>query len=542
MLREIIQAAHSETISPQEALLLATPEMLRDASYDRLDTTTYGAQDCFSSIGTPGVGTGRAVYSRHEAEQAISNLQPYILWLDETNSEDMHVLLHPYAKGIVTRKGGITSHAAMIALQHGIPSVIGVGDTEIEGLRNGDIITIEGQHGVIRQGAIAPIIAQKENPDIQALVAMALDMEHTSPHCRPIRIRAIADTAEEVSAAVARGADGTGLCRTENNFFQEDRLEWFQQLILAQDEQHRTQALVMLKQYEKEDFKRIFRASDGKEVRIRLMDAPLNEFMPSEDAESEEIERLSRKLGISTSALESSIHETKEHNPMLGGKRAVRLGISRPEIYRAQAQAFFEAAAEVTREGIDIKPALFVPLVSFPTELEFVKNLVMEEKAHADKKYGQEIPFRFGMMAEIPSACLSMGRMARHLDFISCGMNDLTQTTHGLSRDDTSQEVALYLRQGLLKEDPFQSVTEEVAEMIAIAAQRGKAANPLMEVSVCGAQTIPTDSMQRCYTAGVEFVSVEMPLIEQAIIQSARVALMQGRSQSRNTAQARRVR
>ena len=524
--RLVLEAYQNKDITDKDVIGLIDPEKVINLSYARLAPENYTETDVLSSIGVFGVGVGKIAKSLSEAARYIEDNVDFIYAVHETGPNDIHVMFDGHCKGFITAVGGAASHAAVIAIQQSKPGVIGVGEHNIQSLKSDDLVTIDGQARVVLQGLHEPIPAQKELLKEVAVIAQGIEGDTFSTKGRKKPgVKGSADLPKDVAKCIDMGADGVGLCRTEHCFFKEGRLEWFRILILADDEKLKQQALEKLYEFEKEDFVGLLQAVKGKGLRVRLLDAPLHEFMPGEHDDCEELDNLADKLKISIGELEEKIESLKEKNPMLGGNRAVRLAIMQPEIYRTQARAYMDAIVEVINQELEVNPSIFIPLVSLPKEVPFIVSIIREEQEEASRKAGFEIPLKVGIMAETPAACLAMGEIAPHIDFISCGMNDLAQMTFGFSRDDMGPAIADYLMKGILDEDPFTIVSEQVAEMVAIAAERGRRTNPKLEVSVCGAQSADHQSMTRLYAAGVDSVSVASNLVHIALIEATRAFL-----------------
>lgn len=464
-------------------------------------------------LGTPGAATGKVARSIEEADRLIEAREPFILVLPETRPEYIRYI--EQAAGVVTLQGGITSHAAIITRQKGIPAIIGCGAAD---LQSGEEVTLDGSAGIVVHGPAPIRAAEPDNTDLSALLTAADGLSSETAH--HITVKANADTPEDAAKARRLGAQGIGVVRTEHMFSAEDRLPHMQAMIMAANAEERQQHLDALFDMQKQDFKGILEAMDGLPVTIRLLDAPLHEFMPHD---ADDIDELATMFGVRYGDIEQRIEDLTESNPMLG-KRAVRLGILIPEIYEMQARAILEAATELMSEGKQPKTRIMIPLVSEVGEVKEVTDTIRQAAA----KIGEGCAdFQTGIMVETPAACLNAAAFARHADFFSFGTNDLTQTTLGLSRDDTAEVIAHYLSKGIYQVDPFQTLHPQVAELMEMAVSRGKAANPNLDVSVCGEHGGDPASIRTCQEISVDVVSVSPPRIPVSRLVAAQAMLSQ---------------
>jgi len=454
---------------------------------------------------SPGAAVGQVVFSADEAESWAKDGKKIILVRIETSPEDVGGM--DAAQGILTSRGGMTSHAAVVARGWGKPCVAGCGDVVINytnksfkvgntTVNEGDWISINGSSGEVIQGA-------QELVDAQMSEDFATFMEWADA-IRPIQVRTNADTPEDAEKAIAFGAEGIGLCRTEHMFFEGDRIQSVREMILAKSEEARKAALNKLLPYQREDFIGIFRAMSSMPVTIRLLDPPLHEFLPHDHAGKVEMAEL---MGISVDEVEAKLHELHEFNPMLG-HRGCRLGITFPEITAMQTRAIIEAAVESKNSGIDPYPEIMVPLIGTVEEFLNQKKLIQETAEQVFNETGTRIEYLIGTMIEVPRAALTADRIAKEADFFSFGTNDLTQMCFGYSRDDAGKFLPGYVEHKILPEDPFQVLDQEgVGQLVQIASERGRAANSTLKVGICGEHGGEPNSVEFCYRMGLDYVS-----------------------------------
>ncbi len=473
----------------------------------------------------PGGATGRIVLTPERAEERAAAGETVILVRIETSPEDVHGM--HVAEAIVTAKGGMTSHAALVARGWGKTCVVGCGALEIDVaagtvtvgdtvLREGDVITVNGTKGVLYAGELPLIVLDPERHEHLARFLGFCD------ELRRLGVRTNADRPEDAAQARRFGAEGIGLCRTEHMFFGEERIRAMREMILAETPEERARALEKLLPYQKEDFKGIFRAMEGLPVTVRLLDPPLHEFVPHEDAQ---IRELAETMGKDPEAVRTRVAQLREMNPMLG-HRGCRLGISYPEITRMQARAVLEAAAELRKEGVDARPEIMVPLVGHVAELQDQKRLILEVAEEVKRATDvDDLPFLVGTMVEVPRAALTAGEIASEAEFFSFGTNDLTQMTCGFSRDDAGSFLPLYVDRGISPKDPFQSIDQEgVGQLVALGTERGRAARPDLKVGVCGEHGGDPDSIAFFHRVGLDYVSCSpfrVPIARLAAAQAA---------------------
>jgi len=473
---------------------------------------------------SPGAASGLIVFDSDTAERRTEMGDDVILVRTETSPEDIHGM-HA-AKGILTARGGMTSHAAVVARGMGRPCVSGAGTVSINNetkimkvgdreLKEGDLLTIDGSNGQVMAGRVDTIQPELVG-DFGVLMVWA-------DKVRRLGVRTNAETPLDCQVARDFGAEGIGLCRTEHMFFDANRITAVRQMILAPDEKGRRVALAKLLPEQRDDFRQIFEVMVGLPVTIRLLDPPLHEFLPHQQSEFEEVAKAA-DVGVET--LKQRANELHEFNPMLG-HRGCRLGVTYPEIYEMQARAIFEAACEVAEASGEAPiPEVMIPLVATARELELMKDVVnrMAKEVFAEK--GREIEYLVGTMIELPRAALMAGAIAEHGEFFSFGTNDLTQTTLGVSRDDAGRFLTQYVDKGIFPRDPFVSLDiEGVGQLIEIAAERGRAARPGIKLGICGEHGGDPASIAFCEQTGLDYVSASPYRVPIARLAAAQAAL-----------------
>lgn len=493
-------------ITEEQAVLRIEP-----SSLDQLLHPTIDPRVTRQVIGTglpasPGAATGAIVFTAEEAVEAEAEGRKVILLRVETSPEDIHGM-HA-AEGILTTRGGMTSHAAVVARGMGIPCVVGAGTMRIDQrnerllgigvtLKKGDIITIDGSAGQVLKGEV-PMIQPELSGDFGRIMGWA-------DRLRRMTVRTNADTPADARAARSFGAEGIGLCRTEHMFFEGERIHVMREMILAVDETGRRLALDKLLPMQRLDFTGLFTVMHGLPVTIRLLDPPLHEFLPKTD---DEVAEVAFAMGMEATALRQRVDALHEFNPMLG-HRGCRLAISYPEIVEMQARAIFEAAIAAAKEtGAAVVPEIMVPLVGLRTELDYVKARIDEVAGKVMNEAGMKIDYLVGTMIELPRAALRAHVIAEAAEFFSFGTNDLTQTTFGISRDDASAFIPTYQRKGIIEHDPFISLDfDGVGELISIAAERGRRTRNDMKLGICGEHGGDPASIRFCETIGLDYVS-----------------------------------
>jgi pyruvate,orthophosphate dikinase len=515
-------------IDEREALLRQEPERLEELLHPTFDRTQPARVIARGLGASPGAAVGRVVFSADDAAQWAERGEAVILVRTETSPED--VIGMRVAHGILTARGGATSHAAVVARGMGKCCVTGCGALDIDYhaqsmrvatadgapivVRQGDTISLDGATGEVMLGAVAlrdPVL-----PDAFERLMRWAD------GARRLRVRANADTPEDAALARQFGAEGIGLCRTEHMFFGEDRILAVRQMILADDEPGRRAALAKILPMQRDDFRGILRAMAGLPVTIRLLDPPLHEFLPQQPAE---IADVAVALGVAPAEVARRIEALHEFNPMLG-HRGVRLAVTYPEIYEVQVRAIIEAACALTAEGVRVVPEIMIPLVGLADELRMVRASVVATAETVMAELGVSVEFTVGTMIELPRACIVADAIAEHADFFSFGTNDLTQTTFGLSRDDASRFLPAYVAQGLLAVDPFVELDREgVGGLIHLGIERGRSVRPTLKVGICGEHGGNPASVEFCHQEGFDYVSCSPYRVPIARLAAAQAAL-----------------
>ncbi|MBM3601127.1 MAG: pyruvate, phosphate dikinase [Alphaproteobacteria bacterium] len=480
---------------------------------------------------SPGAAAGRVVFSADEAEEKARDNQGVILVRVETSPEDIHGM-HA-AQGILTTRGGMTSHAAVVARGMGRPCVSGAGELRIDyaagtmfvrgtTIKAGDMITIDGSTGEVMLGEV-PTIQPELSGDFAAVMKWA-------DETRKLGVRANAETPVDARMAVKFGAEGIGLCRTEHMFFDADRIVAVREMIMASDEAGRRKALDKLLPMQRADFVELFRIMEGLPVTIRLLDPPLHEFLPHTDSEIAEVAKAS---GVDAGQLRHRVIELKENNPMLG-HRGCRLAITFPEIYEMQARAIFEAVASVQKEtGKKVTPEVMIPLAATKKELDLLKADIIKVAGEVQRESGQKLKFLVGTMIELPRAALRAGELAESAEFFSFGTNDLTQTAFGLSRDDAGNFLGAYYSKGILDSDPFISIdVDGVGELVQIGVERGRKTRPDLKLGICGEHGGDPASVHFCQKVGLDYVSCSPFRVPIARLAAAQAALEQDPTRS----------
>ena len=496
-------------IDKSTALLRVKPEQLDELLHPMLDSESEKSAPLLGKglPAGPGGASGRAVFTADDAEQWHKNGEKVILIREETSPEDVHGM-HA-AEAILTAKGGMTSHAALVARGWGKCCIVGCSELQIDvskkevvigenTISEGDWITMNGTEGKIYSGAVELIDADPDtHPEYKELMVWADEV-------RQLKIRTNAESPNDAKQAIKFGAEGIGLCRTEHMFFDEARILAIRKMIFADNEKDRRNAVMELLPYQKEDFMGILKAMEGMPVTIRLLDPPLHEFMSlSEDQEKS----LADNLNIDVSTVKNRVSALHELNPMLG-HRGCRLGIAYPEITEMQARAILEAAAELTKLGVSVMPEIMIPLVGTVTEYIDQEKVIREVAKDVMKEHDLELKFMVGTMIELPRACLTADEIATHAEFFSFGTNDLTQTTFGFSRDDIGSFLPDYLDRSILPEDPFQSLdVNGVGKLVSMAVKLGRDVNEKIKIGICGEHGGDPASIHFCKENGLDYVS-----------------------------------
>ncbi len=522
-LRIAVDMAQDGLITEDEAVLRIDPSALDQLLHPTLDPAAERKVIAKGLPASPGAACGKAVFDADTAETMAAGGDKVILVRIETSPEDIHGM-HA-AQGILTARGGMTSHAAVVARGMGRPCVSGAGAIAIDykaramrvggrEVREGEIITLDGSTGEVMLGEVATVQPELVG-DFGTLMVWADGK-------RRLGVRANAETVLDCRAAREFGAEGIGLCRTEHMFFDAERIANVREMILARDEAGRRRALDKLLPAQRGDFAEIFRIMAGLPVTIRLLDPPLHEFLPHSEEEYAEVARAS---GLAVEALRRRAAELAESNPMLG-HRGCRLAITWPEIYEMQARAIFEAALTVAGEGEAPIPEIMVPLVATREELKIIRDLIDRTAHRVFEEWKKSVDYLVGTMIELPRAALRAADIAAEAEFFSFGTNDLTQTALGLSRDDAGKFLSAYVEQGIFPRDPFVSLNVEgVGELIALAAERGKGARPGLKLGICGEHGGDPASIAFCEATGLDYVSASPYRVPIARLAAAQAAL-----------------
>jgi pyruvate,orthophosphate dikinase len=487
----------------------------------------------------PGAACGRAVFTPEKAMELAKKGEKSVLVRIETSPEDIHGM--NASEGILTSRGGMTSHAALVARGMGKPCVVGcaalninyaAGTMEVNGrvIREGDFLSIDGTTGEVIEGSIPTssseigqvLLEKKIQPKDSLIYQHFAKLLSWTDEIADIGVRTNADTPRDATVARLFGATGIGLCRTEHMFFQAERIAAVREMILADTLAERRRALAKILPMQREDFVGIFRAMDGYPVIIRTLDPPLHEFLPHTD---EEIRELARQMGVSFEKLKERAESLKESNPMLG-HRGCRLGISYPEITEMQARAILEAACLVAKEGVKVIPEVMIPLVGHINELRNQREIVDRTAKEVMAEQKIKVKYLVGTMIELPRAAITADQIAQSAQFFSYGTNDLTQTVFGLSRDDAGKFLPFYLENGILETDPFVSIDRPgVGEVIRIGVEKGRKTNPKLEVGICGEHGGDPSSVEFCHMIGMDYVSCSPYRVPVARLAAAQAAL-----------------
>ncbi len=500
-----VDMVKEKLISKKQAVLRIDPNSLDTLLHPTLDEKSNIKVIANGLPASPGAASGKVVFTSESAEKLNDMMQDTILVRLETSPEDIQGM-HA-AKGILTARGGMTSHAAVVARGMGRPCVSGSSEIDINyekktfktsnlEIKEGDIITIDGSTGRIILGKV-PTIKPEISGDFSKLMRWA-------DNIRKLKVRSNSETPLDTKTAREFGAEGIGLCRTEHMFFDEERILSVREMILSKTEDDRAKALKKLLPHQKRDFVEIFKIMSGLPVTVRLLDPPLHEFLPKSDKEIFEIANV---VGIDIKELKSRISELHEHNPMLG-HRGCRLGISFPEIYEMQCRAIFEALVELKNKKVKAAlPEIMIPLVSTEAEIKIMKDLVKSVAKKVQEENNIKIDFIVGTMIELPRAAIKAKDIAKHAEFFSFGTNDLTQTTFGISRDDSGKFLNDYIENKIFSVDPFVSIDEGVKDLIEIAVLKGKKQNKKIKLGICGEHGGDPKSINFCSKIGLNYVS-----------------------------------
>ena len=524
-LKIAVDMVNEGLIDKKTAITRVEPQQLDALLHPTLDPKAKKAAKVLTSAlpASPGAAVGKVVFSADDAEKWAEEGEKVVLVRIETSPEDIHGM--HVSQGILTARGGMTSHAAVVARGMGTPAVCGAGDVKIDYaakqfkvgdtvVKEGDVITLDGSTGEVILGAVAT-----KEPELVGDFGLLMGW---ADEIRTLKVRTNADTPHDAEVARKFGAEGIGLCRTEHMFFDPNRIAHMREMIIASNEADRRAALAKLLPYQRDDFKGLFIAMDGLHVTIRLLDPPLHEFLPQKENEQREI---AKELGVDVDVIKTRVAQLHEANPMLG-HRGCRLGVTYPEIYEMQAQAIFEAAVEASKElGKQVEPEVMIPLVGTKKELVLMKAAVDKMAEEVMTKAGKKFNYTVGTMIELPRAALTADKIAETAEFFSFGTNDLTQTTLGMSRDDAGAFLPEYVRKGIYARDPFASIDEEgVGEMVRIAVEKGRKTRPNIKLGICGEHGGDPATIDFCHRVGLTYVSCSpyrVPIARLAAAQAA---------------------
>jgi len=523
-LKVAVDLASEGLITREEAVMRVEPASLDQLLHPTIDPGSPREVIAQGLPASPGAATGKVVFTAEEAERLGSAGESVILVREETSPEDIRGM--DAARGVITARGGMTSHAAVVARGMGRPCVSGAGEMHIDGkaqefhargrtVRAGDIVTIDGSTGEVLAGAVK-MVEPELSGDFATLMGWADGV-------RRLKVRANAETALDARTARQFGAEGIGLCRTEHMFFDPDRIAAVREMILADDEAGRRAALAKILPMQRRDFVELFEIMEGLPVTIRLLDPPLHEFLPHNEAD---VQAVAAATGLDAAKLLRRAQELHEVNPMLG-HRGCRLGVSYPEIYEMQVRAIIEAACEIVASGKPAPiPEIMHPLVAKGEEMKFLKVLTDRIAKAVVEEKGCQIDYKVGTMIELPRAAIRAGDLAENAEFFSFGTNDLTQTTFGISRDDSGRFLNAYIDKGIFEKDPFVSLDQEgVGDLIRIATERGRAARPDVKLGICGEHGGDPASIAFCETLGLDYVSCSAYRVPIARLAAAQAAI-----------------
>jgi pyruvate,orthophosphate dikinase len=521
--RIAVDLVGEKVVSEEEALMRVAPDAIEQVMHPTVDPAATVDLLATGLPASPGAAAGQVVFDANDAFEWAGQGKTVILVRPETSPEDIRGMAA--ARGILTARGGMTSHAAVVARGMGKCCVVGAGGIEVDQesavmrvdgrkIGQGDWITLDGSTGRVLAGQV-PLVAPSMSAQFETFMGWA-------DRYRRLGVRANADTPADARRARAFGAEGIGLCRTEHMFFEQDRIEWIRKMILSRDAAGRRSALAQLLPMQRSDFEGIFEAMDGLPVTIRLLDPPLHEFLPQAP---EAVAALAKDMGVSVRRLHSIVEQLRETNPMLG-HRGCRLGISHPEITEMQARAIFEAAVALAARGLDPRPEVMVPLVADVAEFRHQAQIVRRVAGDVFAKARREVPYLVGTMIELPRAALTADAIAEEAEFFSFGTNDLTQTTLGLSRDDAGKFLPFYIEHGLTPADPFQTLDRRgVGKLVKMGTQLGRSARRNLKVGICGEHGGDPVSISFFHRAGLDYVSCSPFRVPIARLSAAQAAL-----------------
>jgi pyruvate,orthophosphate dikinase len=539
-LRIATEMVDETLIDRREAVRRVQPDQLDQLLHPIIDGAVRATPIVKGLPASPGAASGQAVFDADVAEQRAAAGDAVILDREETTPEDFHGLVA--ARAVLTSRGGMTSHAAVVARGMGKCAVVGAKDMHVDvaqrhftvgetRISEGQWITLDGATGRVFAGALPTIpsevvrvIGGRTRPEEAPVYQSFAKLMGWADEVRRLGVRANADTPNDARIARALGAEGIGLCRTEHMFFEGDRITAMREMIVARDEGGRRRALAKLLPMQRHDFEGIFEAMNGFPVTIRLLDPPLHEFLPHGGEESK---LLARQLDIPRAELARIVESLRETNPMLG-HRGCRLGITYPEITEMQGRAIFEAAVRASRRGIDVRPEIMIPLVASKGEVDHQRAILVAQADEVLGKMGEDVRYAIGTMIELPRAALLAGEVAESAEFFSFGTNDLTQTTLGLSRDDAGRFLPSYVEKGIFSEDPFQVLDQAgVGRLIRMAVEEGRRTRPNLKVGICGEHGGDPRSVKFCHQIGLDYVSCSPYRVPIARLAAAHASLEQ---------------
>jgi len=509
-------------ITKDEAVLRVDPQSLDQLLHPTFDPKAQRKVIAKGLPASPGAATGKIVFNAEDAHDWKGRGEKVILVRIETSPEDLKGM--NAAEGILTARGGMTSHAAVVARGMGKCCVSGCGMLDIDYakrqikvdtiiLKEGDYISIDGSTGEVMLGKVATM-----EPEVTGKFGTIMQW---ADEIRKLKVRTNADTPHDATVARNFGAEGIGLCRTEHMFFEGNRIKAVREMILAPTYEGRKKALDKLLPIQREDFYGIFKAMEGLGVTIRLLDPPLHEFLP-QDIETQK--EMAKELGVTVDDVKAKVEELHEFNPMLG-HRGCRLGITFPEITEMQSRAIFEAACQLVKEGIDVKPEVMVPLVGHVNELIMQKEIIIKTAEVVMKEMGVTVKYMIGTMIEVPRAAVTADEIAKVAEFFSFGTNDLTQMTFGFSRDDAGKFLKEYVDKKILSDDPFRVIDRDgVGQLIKMACEKGRSVNPNLKLGICGEHGGEPSSVEFCHMVGLNYVSCSpfrVPIARLAAAQAA---------------------
>ena len=525
-------------IDRREAVLRVPADQLDQLLHPVIDSAVRATAIATGLPASPGAASGRAVFDADEAVRRSAAGDAVILVREETTPEDFHGLVA--ARAVLTSRGGMTSHAAVVARGMGKCAIVGCHEMVVDperraclmngtAVNEGDWITLDGATGKVYSGDLPTTpseivqVTRGMRPAASAPAFQSFNrLMGWADEIRTLRVRANADTPNDARIARAFGAEGIGLCRTEHMFFEGDRITAMREMIVARDESGRRRALAKLLPMQRQDFEGIFEAMAGLPVTIRLLDPPLHEFLPHGGEESK---LLARTLGVSRAELAHVVESLRETNPMLG-HRGCRLGITYPEITEMQGRAIFEAALRAKRRGLDVRPEIMIPLVSDYREFDNQRAVLVETYRQVVSAMGEDLEYTIGTMIELPRAALTAAEIAQRAEFFSFGTNDLTQTTYGLSRDDAGRFLPSYVERGIFPDDPFQVLDQSgVGALIKLAVAAGRQVRPQLKVGICGEHGGEPRSVKFCHAIGLDYVSCSPYRVPIARLAAAHAAL-----------------